>query len=85
MTRHLLIIAAALAVAVCLAPTPTQAGSHGSSNAHRYQGGPKTETPHTNKQSKRKADQPEADDEDGGGHHYSGGPKSEQHHMGKKR
>ncbi|ACE99621.1 hypothetical protein IP86_17280 [Rhodopseudomonas sp. AAP120] len=77
--RALIAIAAALAFSA--APALAQTSST-ESNAHHYQGGPKTETPHMTKHPEVDATKKTGKD---GGHHYSGGPKTENHHMGEKK
>ncbi|ABE41490.1 hypothetical protein [Rhodopseudomonas pseudopalustris] len=77
--RRLIAIAAALAFSV--APALAQTSST-EPNAHRYQGGPKTGTPHATKNPDTGVAKKTGQD---GGHHYSGGPKSENHHMGEKK
>jgi hypothetical protein len=54
-------------------------------NAHTYQGGPKTEVPHTMKKAKKTSPTKEQVGPSGG-HHYQGGPKTEvPHHMQDKK
>jgi hypothetical protein len=53
-------------------------------NAHTYQGGPKTEVPHSMKAKKTTTTRGQTGDS--GGHHYQGGPKTEvPHHMQDKK
>jgi hypothetical protein len=75
-------LAAAVALQFLAAPVMAQGTSGKESNAHHYQGGPKTVVPHSTKHtepSKAKAQSTS------GGHHYSGGPRTEPHHMGEKK
>jgi hypothetical protein len=54
-------------------------------NAHSYQGGPKTEVPHSMKKAK-KSTTTTGQTGASGGHHYQGGPKTEvPHHMQDKK
>lgn len=89
-TRTILAIAVALQFAA--APVLAQAISDKSSNAHHYQGGPKTGVPHLTKHpessittGKAKTKAKTKARTSSGGHHYSGGPKTEPHHMGEKK
>lgn len=86
MTRTALAIAVALQFAA--APVLAQATSDKGSNAHHYQGGPKTGVPHLTKHPKSSITTGKAKTKarnTSGGHHYSGGPKTEPHHMGEKK
>jgi hypothetical protein len=77
-------IAIAVALQFLAVPAMAQGTSGNESNAHHYQGGPKTVVPHSNKHpqpSNVKAKAPTA----AGQHHYSGGPKTEPHHIGEKK
>ena len=77
---------ATIAVVLQLVAAPAWAQSPpAKDNAHTYQGGPKTEVPHTMKKAK---DTSPTKDKAGpsGGHHYQGGPKTEvPHHMQDKK
>jgi hypothetical protein len=54
-------------------------------NAHTYQGGPKTEVPHSMKKAKKNTTTT-GQVGPSGGHHYQGGPKTEvPHHMQDKK
>lgn len=58
-------------------------GTTAKDNAHTYQGGPKTEVPHS---MKAKKTTPTTTGQASGGHHYQGGPKTEvPHHMQDKK
>ncbi|MDP1864771.1 MAG: hypothetical protein Q8L13_00325 [Bradyrhizobium sp.] len=77
----------ALAVALLFLGTPVMAQGTSSkdSNAHHYQGGPKTSVPHLTEHPESNANANAKVRTKSGGHHYSGGPKSETHHMGEKK
>ena len=76
---------AAIAVMFQLIATPVLAQSPSAKdNAHTYQGGPKTEVPHTMK--KKTPSPAKGQAGPSGGHHYQGGPKTEvPHHMQDKK
>lgn len=80
------LIATLVALQFVAAPLMAQSASDKDSNAHHYQGGPKTDVPHMMKHPAAQAsDAPKALAPTTNGHHYSGGPKSESHHMGDKK
>jgi hypothetical protein len=63
-------------------PSMAQVAPDEGQNAHHYQGGPKTETPHSKKHPKSTRTNPT---QSTAGHHYQGGPKTVvPHHMGPK-
>lgn len=79
------LIATLVALQFVAAPLMAQSASD-NTNAHRYEGGPKTEVPHTMKEPMPQTnDVPKVSAPTTNGHHYSGGPKSENHHMGDKK
>ena len=70
-----------IAVPVHAQGTSTKEPGH---NAHSYQGGPKTEVPHSMKA--KKSTTTTGQTGASGGHHYEGGPKTEvPHHMQDKK
>ena len=82
MTRKTIAIAVALQFLVV--PAMAQATSDKESNAHHYQGGPKTVVPHSNKHPQPSNAKAKASTTSGE-HHYSGGPKTDPHHIGEKK
>jgi hypothetical protein len=75
----------AIAIALQLLVSPVLAqGNTTKDSAHSYQGGPKTEVPHTMKDDQKSTTT--GTSKDSGGHHYQGGPKTEvPHHMKDKK
>jgi hypothetical protein len=63
---------------------PAYAQGAAKDNAHTYQGGPKTQVPHSMKAKKTAPTTGQSGSS--GGHHYQGGPKTEvPHHMQDKK
>lgn len=77
-------IAIAVALQLLAVPAMAQGTSGNESNAHHYQGGPKTVVPHSDKHTQPSKAKAKASTTSGE-HHYSGGPKAEPHHIGEKK
>ena len=77
-------IAIAVALQFLAVPAMAQGTSDKDSNAHHYQGGPKTVVPHSAKHTQPSKATAKASTTSGD-HHYSGGPKAEPHHIGEKK
>lgn len=79
----------AMVIGVLLIASPVHAQGTSTkepgNNAHSYQGGPKTEVPHSMKKAK-KSTSTAGKTGASGGHHYEGGPKTQvPHHMQDKK
>lgn len=77
-------LAVAIALQFITMPVMAQGTSDKDGNAHHYQGGPQTGTPHSARHTKPSDANAKARTTSGG-HHYGGGPKTESHHMGDKK